>query len=625
MNQASINLRRFRTSIVRGAVLVTLLFAAAAGYAAPADTPEIMPLSQVKPGMKAVAYTIFSGDKIEKFDLVILGILPDMMGSKSIILVQLVGPQVEHTGVVAGMSGSPVYIDGKLVGALSYKFGSFTKEPIGGVTPFQDMMEVAPAPAHSVPAAASTGSSEMGDAVSPPHYELPADAPGVSALMKPGASAIGGGSFLTPIETPLVASGIYPSVLAQFASQLASYGLVAVPGGAGTPQPDDAKLVPGDMVSAILVSGDYSLAASCTVTAITANRVYACGHPIFSLGDVQIPLARGRVITTLSSQDSSTKIVTTGGTIGTLTEDRLSAVMGTLGAGPKMIPMDMTLVTPSGENQSHYQLAENTELTPLLVGIVAQNGLTQNNSWTEGTTIRLSGEIDIAGHSPVQLENMFAPTGAYSMDSGIVAGSVQALFSRVFTNPYEQAKIERIHLKLESLPDRRFTSIEGAWTDFTEAVPGQTVQVKVLLRAYRGSADLHTIPITIPAEANPGTTLRILVSDSLGADRTTRPVSPLATAAQAGSLEQYIRILNRERRNNRLYVTLLEPTTTLLLEDKELPNAPLSAVNVLNQNVLNQRRGEPSATMLRESLAGEWSLPTEGVVSGTVSLSIRVK
>jgi hypothetical protein len=621
MNPASNHLHPFRTIILRGAALATLLLAAVAGFPAPADTPEIMPLNQVKAGMKAVAYTIFSGDQIEKFDLIVLGVLPDLMGpKKSIILVELVGPKVEHTGVVAGMSGSPVYIDGKLVGALALKFGSFTKEPLGGVTPIENMMEVTPPTARPKTMTASGESPGMAESVSPPRYELSGDMTVENAWMKRDFSAPEGGAYLTPIGTPLVAAGIYPSVFAQFAAPLAGYGLVAVAGGAGAPQPDDAKLAPGDMVSAVLVSGDISLAASCTVTAITANRVYACGHPIFSLGDVQLPLARGRVVATLSSQDASTKIVTTGGTIGTLTQDRLSAVMGTLDAGPRMIPMDMTLVTPTGESKSHYQLAENTELTPLLVGLVAQNGLTANNTYTEGATIRLSGEIDIAGHSPVQLENMFAPTGALGADGNIVAGSVQQLFMRVFTNPYEQAKIESIHLKLESLPDRRFTSIEGAWTDFTEAVPGQTVQVKVLLRAYRGSAELRSIPIAIPAEANPGTTLRVLVSDSLGVDRTTRPVSPLVTANQAGSLEQYIRILNRERRNNRLYVTLLQPTTTLLLEDKELPNAPLSAVNVLNQ-----RRGEPSATMLRESLAGEWSLPTEGVVSGTVSLTIRVK
>jgi hypothetical protein len=453
-----------------------------------------------------------------------------------------------------------------------------------------------------------------------PRYEINSEVVNRGSWLQGDAAARLGGAYLTPIETPLAFSGIYPSVLAQFAPEFSRYGMVAVSGGAGVARPDDANISPGDMVSVMLVSGDTTAAASCTVTAIVKNRIYACGHPIFGLGDVSFPLARGRVITTMSSQDSSQKIVTTGGIIGTLTTDRLSAIMATSGAGPKMISMEMSLSTPAGEHKSHYELAENKDLTPLLVGLVAQNGLVSNNFYSDGNTLKLSGEIKIAGHSSVQLENMFAPSGALLQDSSIVVGNVQALFSRIFANPYEQPKIEHIQLKLESIPERRFTAIEGAWTDATEVVPGQTVQVKVLLRAYRGSAELRTIPITIPSQVDRGANLRILVSDSLGADRTLRPISAQASAAQAGGLEQYIRILNRERRNNRLYVTLLQPTTTLLLEDKELPNAPLSAVNVLNQ-----RRGEPNATMLRESLAGEWSLPTEGVISGSVSLTVRVK
>jgi len=624
MKTKKLGLSRFRYALAHIGVLAVFVAVAISAFAAPADSPEIMPLSQVKPGMKGVAYTIFSGDQIEKFDLVVLGILPDLLGPhESIILVQLVGPKVEHTGVVAGMSGSPVYIDGKLVGALALKFGSFTKEALGGVTPIENMMEV------TLPATRTTVASANGDpatsdsgmiAGNQPRYELSSDVVDRGSWVRGEAAAHLGGAYLTPIETPLVFSGIYPSVLAQFAPELSGYGLIAVPGGAGAAQPDDANIVPGDMVSVMLVSGDMTAAASCTVTAIVQNRIYACGHPIFGLGDVSFPLARGRVVATMSSQDSSTKIVTTGGIIGTLNADRLSAIMGTAGPGPKMISMDMSLLTPAGERKSHYELAENKDLTPLLVGLVAQNGLTSNNFYSEGNTLKLSGEIQIAGHSSVQLENMFAPSGALLQDSAIVTGTVQALFSRIFTNPYEQPKIEHIQLKLESIPERRFTAIEGAWTDATEVVPGQTVQVKVLLRSYRGSTDLRTIPITIPAQMDRGVNLRILVSDSLGADRTLRPISPQASASQAGGLEQYIRILNRERRNNRLYVTILQPTTTLLLEDKELPNAPLSAVNVLNQ-----RRGEPNATMLRESLAGEWSLPTEGVISGTVSLSVRVK
>ncbi|HEY4840032.1 MAG TPA: SpoIVB peptidase S55 domain-containing protein [Candidatus Acidoferrales bacterium] len=624
MNTKTFGTSHFRFAIARFAAVAALLLVTMSAFAGQAGSPEIMPLNQIKPGMKGVAYTIFSGDQIEKFDLVVLGILPDLLGPhKNIILVQLVGPKVEHTGVVAGMSGSPVYIDGKLVGALALKFGSFTKEALGGVTPMENMMEVTPPAPHASVASASSDSnandSEM-VAGNQPRYELSSDIVDHSSWLRQDDASHLGGAYLTPIETPLVFSGIYPSVLAHFAPQLSQYGLVAVSGGAGAPQPDDANIVPGDMVSVMLVSGDMTAAASCTVTAIIKNRIYACGHPIFGLGDVSLPLARGRVVTTMSSQDSSQKIVTTGGIIGTLTADRLSAIMGTSGTVPRVISMDMSLLTPAGEHKSHYELADNKDLTPLLVGLVAQNGLTSNNLYSEGNTLKLSGEIQIAGHSSVQLENMFAPSGALLQDSAIAVGTVQALFSRIFTNPYEQPKIDHISLKLESIPERRFTAIEGAWTDATEVVPGQTVQVKVLLRAYRGSAELRTIPITIPAQVDRGVNLRILVSDSLGADRTLRPISPQASAGQAGGLEQYIRILNRERRNNRLYVTILQPTTTLLLEDKELPNAPLSAVNVLNQ-----RRGEPNATMLRESLAGEWSLPTEGVISGTVSLSVRVK
>ncbi len=603
-----------------GIVIAVLLFGLLAGIAAPVDSPEIFPLDQVKPGMKGVAYTIFAGDQIEKFDLVVLGVLPDLIGPREpIILVQLLGEKVQHTGVVAGMSGSPVYIDGKLVGALSLKFGQFTKDPLAGVTPIQNMMEVTQQPTAPSSAAENAPQGDENQ-FTQPRYLIPDEVVARVAWPKTDSPLLNGGAFLTPIETPLVVSGISPSVLAQFAPQLASYGLAATSGGSGTPQPDDAKIAPGDMVSVVLVSGDATIAPSCTVTAIIGNRVYACGHPIFAFGNVQYPLARGRVVATLASDMDSTKIVTTGGTIGTLSQDRLTAVMGTLGAGPKMISMDMTVVSRTGDREFHFQIANDPKLTPLIVGIVAANGLSANTAYSDGYTLRLSGEIDIAGHSPVQIENMFAPVDTPVPDIAIVSGLVQTLFTRIYTNPYEKPVIDHIRLKLESLPERRVTTIDGAWSDSSEAAPGQTIQLKVLLRTYRGPSELRTIPVTIPQQADRGTTMRLLVSDSLNADRVTRPISAFAITNQAGSLEQLIHVLNRERRNNRLYVTLLQPTTTLLLEDKELPNAPLSTVNVLDQ-----RRGAPVATALRESLAGEWSQPTEGVVSGAVSISIRIK
>jgi len=581
------------------------------------DQPQILPLDQVKPGMKGLAYTIFAGDKIEPFDVEVIGILPNLMGPKqSIILVQLHGDKAEHTGVVAGMSGSPVYIDGKLVGALSLKFGVFVKEPLAGVTPIEDILSI-PTGDPSNPKTLSVRSAAAGnpEAASPasvtdrPHYPLPskwAQAAGTS-----------GDAYLEPIASPLVFSGVAPATLRQYSGEWAPYGMVAAAGGTAPPASDDAKIVPGDMVSMLLVQGDISMSAACTVTAVTEDRVYACGHPLFGLGASDMPLARGRTLTTLASDFNSTKIVNAGGVIGTLTEDRLTAVMGRIGPAPQMIPVDLTVVTPAGEKQFHSEMISNPKLTPLLMGLVAFNGLTQNTAYGEGSTMKLSGNIDIDGHSPVSLEDMYAPTDQFVPDGTFVASSVQTTFTRIFSNPYEMPKVNKVSLRVESIPDRRIASILNAWSDVSEAQPGDPVTIKVLLRPYRGAPVIRDVPITIPAQATRGSTLRVQVSD---ADSLNRIPNLVAAQGRLGGLDQLISLLNRERRNNQLYVTLLKPTPTLLVEDKELPDAPLSQINVLDQ-----KRLPGNSALLRESTAGEWSVRMDQIISGSTSVFIKIK
>jgi SpoIVB peptidase S55 len=575
-----------------------------------------MPLSQVKPGMTGEAYTIFAGNKIEKFGLQVIGILPNLVGPRqSIILVQLKGPEVEHTGVVAGMSGSPVYIDGKLVGALSLKFGIFTKEPLAGVTPIEDMLSLpiggpASGTAHRASAKTAAWSSSLAAVnMASQRYSLPTD--------WSQAAGLPGSTYLEPIATPLNFSGFTPATIRQYAADWMGYGMVAAPGGTEAPEPDDGKIIPGDMVSMVLVQGDLSLSAACTVTTIVDNRVYACGHPMFGFGASRMPMARGRVLTTLASDFNSTKIVNTGGVIGAITQDRLTAVMGRLGAGPPMIPVDLSVVTPTGDKKFRIEMISDPKLTPLLMGVVAFNGLTQNTAYGEGTTLRLSGAIDIAGHSPVDLENMYAPTDQFVPDGTFVATNVQQVFTRIFANPYETPRITGVKLRVESLPERRVASIQDAWAESSEAAPGQKVGIKVMLRPYRGSPEIKEIPITIPMQAARGRTLRVLVSDSSALNRMT---NLFAGQGRLSSLEQLISLLNRERRNNRLYVTLLRPTPTLLVEDKELPDAPLSEINVLNQR---QMPGNP--VLLRESTAGQWSLQMNEIIAGSASVFIKVK
>jgi SpoIVB peptidase S55 len=593
------------------AVLLVIILASCFPLRA-ADSPEIFPLSKVQPGMKGVAYTIFSGDKIEPMDLVVLGILHNAMGPKQdVILVQLTGEKVEHTGVVAGMSGSPVYFEGKLAGALSLKLGIFNKEAIGGVTPIENMLDVEKSAA--APPASATAS-----ALAP----APSLAPGSARIPIPDnfAQRTGAGSaeFLVPIETPLISAGLYPETIAQFSKQLSSWGMSMMAGGSAPAAPDDALLKPGDMVGIDLIRGDLSLSNGCTVTSVDAGRVLACGHPIFSLGAVSMPMSRAHVITTLASSMASTKIISTGGTIGTLTQDRLTAVMGQLGAGPPMIPLEVKLTTPVAEKDFHFELIQSPQLTPLLVALATFNGLVGSPAYGEGATLQLDGSIDLKGHTPVKLENLYAPTDTPVPTGVFVALSVQGAFGRIYSNPYELPQVEKISLHITALAERRWAAIDTAWTEKSEVRPGETVAVKVLLRPYRGAPFIQEIPITIPPQSARGN-LQLVVSDAETLNRNVQSLSS-ASQAQLPGLEELIKLINRERQNDRLYATLLQPTPTLLVEDKEMPNAPVSEINVLDQ-----RQNSGGARLLHQSKAGEWSVEMHQVIAGEHTLTITVK
>jgi hypothetical protein len=581
--------------------LLAFLLALAVPLAAADGTPAIFPLDQVKPGMTGTGYTIFAGDDIESFTFTVIGVMPNLIGpQESIILVQLAGAKVEHTGVVAGMSGSPVYIDGKLLGAVSLKLGLFSKEPIAGVTPIEEMLSLP-----STPPDAS-----VADMFSAPRYPLP-DA--FSA--ETGTS---GPAYLEPIASPLTFSGFSAEAIRHYEGEFSGYGLSAAQGGTATPSADDAKIVPGDMVGMVLVQGDLSINAACTVTAVIGDRVLSCGHPLFGFGPLQLPMARARVLTTLASDYESTKIVNMGGIIGSITDDRATAVTGVLGKAPPMIPVDLILATSAGEKKFHFEMVSNAKLAPLIVGLVTLNGLTQDPIYGEGSTLSLHGTIDIAGHSSVQMDQLFAPTDTMIPDATFVAVAVQADFARIFANQFETPHVQHINLRLESLPERRVASIEGAWSDKVEAQPGETVTIKVMLRPYRGDPIIRDVAIAIPEQAAHGSTMQVLVSDAGTLDRRTAPFGPAAINRLTG-LEQLIALLNRERRNDHLYVALLDANPTLLVQDKVLPNAPLSEIDVLDG-----RPGQGGGVLLHDSSAGEWSVPMDEVVTGFATVSIRI-
>src|SRR5580692_4171838 len=526
-------LRKLLSTSLAALLLLTGLSAATAD-----DTPAIFPLSQVRPGMKGVAYTIFTGDEVEKVDLIVLGVLHDAIGPKQdVILVQLLGEKAEHTGVVAGMSGSPVYFDGKLAGALSLKLGTFTKEAIGGVTPIENMLDVQNAP-------------------------------------EPAANA--------------------------------------------TPQSSAASIQPANIENTFSAARIPLPENFARQTGTGAGQFLACGHPIFSFGNVSMPLARAHVVTTLASAMNSTKIISTGGTIGTLTQDRVTAIGGRLGEGPPMIPVDVTLVSGDAQKQFHFEVIESPQLTPVLVAVATYNGIVGNTAYGEGSTLQLDGEIAIQGHTTVTLKDLFAPTDMPVPGGFFVATGVQSIFAQIYSNPYEIPHVAGIHLRVTALPERRAATIDDAWVEANEVRPGQTVNVKVQLRSYRGPAFVREFPITIPIQAARGP-LQLVISDAETANRTVQSLTA-SSQGQLPGLEELIKLMNRTHQNDRLYATLLQPTPTLMVEDKVMPNAPASAINVLDQ-----RQSPGGARLLYQSTAGEWSVEMHQVISGERTLTITVK
>ena len=601
-------LRRARRRLLP---VVTIFLGLLCPLAAPAadPAPEIFPLDQIKPGMRAQVRTIFAGKDIEELELEVIGVLRNFIGpGQDMILVRLLGEKANYTGIVAGMSGSPVYIDGKLVGALAFKIGSFTREPIGGVTPFRNMLRASETQSASTPA---TGVAS---------YPLPAET--VQSLGMAGSET----RYLTPIETPITFVGIHPEVVRRFSPEFTQLGLAASQGG-GTALPENTSaLEPGGAVAAAMVTGDMSIAATCTITARIEDQLYACGHWLLSYGNVAIPMARVEVVTTVASELNSFKVSNVGELVGTFTQDRRSAIVGTLGPVPDMVPVDLSITHAGKQFDYHYRIFQHPKISPTLLNTTLFNGLFSTIEAGEGFTYRVKGKVQVKDHADIVLDDMFGPTDGFLPDAARVAGDATGAFRRVYGNPFETPTIERISLEVELLPERLTATMENAWVDKREARPGETVTIKAVLQPYRGERIVREISVVIPPQATRGR-LRILVSDATALNFVTRTMAGggrllgrLGGGPRISNLDQLIALLNRERRNDRLYVTLFQRTPTVLVEDKVLPSIPLSQLNVLTRQ---QVRG--STRVFFESILKETSEPLNQVLRGSRWLQVTIR
>jgi len=596
----------------------SLVIAVVYGFLAPllvlseisvAQTPKsvnTISVSQIHIGMKGVAYTVFQGTKPEPMDVEVLGVLKNANGPKGdIILVRLGGAKADYTGVVAGMSGSPVYFDGKLAGAVAFRIGEFSKEPIAGVTPISEMLEIS--------ALDRTPANAPVEAKSIPGLTAKTSGPGL-----PSATAQNFASYLKPIDTPVVFSGFSEDAVQRFAPQFAAQGIIPVMGvgsASDAKQPDPIE--PGSAVSAILVRGDMDIAATCTVTYIDPQHLLACGHPLLQFGMINLPMTKAEVLATLPSPLNAFKIVNATETVGSFVQDRHTGILGEFGRKPEMIPVTLTIHGGTTAKTFHYEVLNNARLSPVAISTTVFNALHGVNEYGDQTTYAMKGDISVEGFPEVKLQDMFSSADGMQPAAMLAAASIGGSFGRIYDNPYSTPDITGLNLDFEVSNDRRWAKLESARTDVTEARPGDEITVEVLLRPYRGEAVIEHVPVRIPTSASKGSTLRILVSDGDMLDRLRRGPS----AAQKLDLASTIGVLNKQHVSNRVYVSVLNEDPEAMVADKVMPALPLSVMNVMDG-----MRGPEDMTILGQSSVSETATaPLDFVVSGAQLLPITIK
>jgi SpoIVB peptidase S55 len=588
---------------------------------AAADT-RFFPLEDVRPGMKAVGRTVFSGTEMEEFGVEILGVLEGFPAPRqSAIMARLTGPKIEKTKVFGGMSGSPVFIDGKLVGAVAFTFG-FATEPIAGITPIRQMIDIfeRQATTRRTQTAARTYSfAKLASTDWRPEWPKPLVAGGPFLAPVAAGSPLQPllGQQLVPISTPVVFNGVSPEALALFAPQLQASGLVPVAGAGGgssiTPmaKATEKTLLPGSSVTVQLVRGDFALAAAGTVTWRDGERVYAFGHPFLGLGVADMPMSESSVVAVVSSYSSSFKLSVPGQMVGTISQDRSTGIYGQLGRAPKMIPVTINVRTSRDRAEKYvYEVANDPFLTPLLLNITLYSTLTSTERSLGESTITVSGRIDLKGQQPVRIERRFS-----SMQAGLqAAGSVAAPVAALLSSGFDGLDIGQINIDITSEDARKAGTLDRIALDRAEVGRGETVEVQAFVRTDSGKQFVQRIPVTIPTDIPLGQ-LVLFVGDGGALQQ--------ASAAQSfvpRDLSQLVSAINKLKKNDRLYVKLFRPTAGAVVGTDEMPSLPPSVVATLNNE-----RSSGGFTPTALSPVSEKELPAaEFVIEGQQLISINV-
>ncbi len=583
---------------------------------------EILPLSQIKEGMRGTALTVFRGTKPEEFGVEILGVVPGSIGPhQDLIIGKLSGANAMRTFVFAGMSGSPVYIDGKIVGAISYSF-PFAKEPICGITPIEQMISLF----EKVPVMRQASNEPRTLSMA----ELRADRwnidlasnyaserPILSGMSSNSALAQVAGQSMVRIATPLTFAGISQSTLDVFTPQLTKAGILPVAALGGGSKIDSLKkadastLLGGTSVIVQLARGDISIGAAGTVTLRNGEKIYAFGHPFFSLGSTELPMNESHVVTVVPNTNNSFKLAVPDAMVGSLTQDRATGIFGKLGQTPRMIPVKLKVTNSRGSSDEiNFESAIDDFLTPLILNIGGQNVIQANERGIGDMTIDVKGEIAIRGEETVRIDRRFAGPQATAFAASAAAVPLASLLKANF----DGLDITSVNLTFNIAEGSKTAALERLAVDRLQVKPGENLNFSVFVRNDAGKLIEQPVSITVPKDA-PAGPMSLLVGDG-NAVQENAAIKQLAPKSAA----ELIRIINSLKRPDRLYAILCRTSTGAVVGASEMPNLPPSVLATMNND-----RTVGGAKPTTQKVVFEQGLPaSEYVVAGSQTIAIEI-
>lgn len=565
---------------------------------------EIMDVHEIREGMKGIGKTVFEGTEVDSFEVEILGVMRNVRPHGDIILARLSGGPshregreslIEHTGIIAGMSGSPIYIEGKLIGALAFAW-PFSKEPIAGITPISEMQKI-------VMGEGGEGRRMLDDLKFKVKWNEEWE--------------------MVPIQTPLLLSGFEEGVFRDVKVFFESYGLLPTLGGLEGEDLHHSSLEPGSVIGVQLISGDARAGALGTVTDREGDRILAFGHPFLWSGEVNFPMTTGYIHSILPSQFLSFKMGSTGEVVGKLIQDRRAGVLGKMGEFSRMIPIEISLqkFNDSGREKSsiqkyHFEVIQEKSLTSNLSGFLVLHSLFASG-YSEG---------EMAIETDLTLE-MKTPSGEFTLQqSDLYSGKdspttfvkeVTNLISSLHNNPYEPIEFDEIQFTLDLYEEEeRRGTLEALYVDKTSVKPGEDLQISLFYKPNRGERIRKNHSIKIPRDLPKGR-VEVRVLDGKTLEKRELERDPFKKSHH--DFTQFLDILRKERRRNEIWIQLVLPRKGYIIQGRELRALPPSLLSILSPS---KEAGE--GEVLNEEVIREERIPTEYDLSGFQSQSIEI-